>query len=87
MDVPYRKAAFEIIFGKGISRIGEIIDLGLSTDIIKKIGSWLTYNDNRLGQSRYDVKKELKRSPELAAEIEAKIADELRKRMGVTYPT
>lgn len=87
MDVPYRKAAFEIIFGKGISRIGEIIDLGLNTGIIKKIGSWLTYNDYRLGQSRYDVKKELKRNPELAAEIEAKIADEFRKRMGVTYPT
>ncbi len=85
MGIPYRKATFEIIFGKGISRMGEIIDLGLSTGIIKKIDSWLTYNDNRLGQSRYNVKKELKRSPELAAEIEAKIADELRKSTTTKY--
>lgn len=82
MGVPYRKAEFEITFGKGISHTGEIVDLGLSTGVIKKIGSWLIYNDNRLGRCRYLVKKLLNRNPELAEEIAAKIVEKLKNNNG-----
>ena len=72
---PFRKAEFEIAFGEGISRTGELVDLGADLGVIKKSGSWFSYNDSKLGQGREAVKKVLGDNPELADEIEAKIMD------------
>jgi recombination protein RecA len=70
---PFRSAEFEIIFGEGISKIGEIIDMGVELDIIQKSGSWFSYDTNKLGQGRETVKQLLHDNPEMANEIEAKI--------------
>jgi recombination protein RecA len=70
---PFRKAEFEVIFGEGISKIGEIIDLGVEYNIIKKSGSWFSYGDLKLGQGRDATKTLLKDNPELCEELEAKI--------------
>ncbi|MDD2562611.1 MAG: recombinase RecA [Salinivirgaceae bacterium] len=70
---PFRKAEFDIIYGEGISKIGEIIDLGVEFEIVKKAGSWFSYGETRLGQGRDAVKKILLDNPELAQEIETKI--------------
>ena len=72
---PFRKAEFEITFGEGISKVGEIVDLGVEYGIIQKSGSWFSYNETRLAQGRDAVKNVIKDSPELAEEIEAKIMD------------
>ena len=71
---PFRKAEFEIMFGEGISRVGEIVDLGVEYGIIKKSGSWFSYEDSRIGQGREAVKSILKDNPELCDEIAEKIA-------------
>ena len=76
---PFRKAEFEITFGEGISRAGEVVDLGVELGIIKKSGSWFSYGESRLGQGRDAVKKVIKDNPELSAEIEAQIAEALSK--------
>ncbi len=70
---PFRKAEFDIMFGEGISKVGEIVDLGVEYDIIKKSGSWFSYGDTKLAQGRDAVKNVLKDNPQLAAEIEGKI--------------
>lgn len=70
---PFRKAEFEILFGEGISKIGEIIDLGVQFGVIKKSGSWFSYDDTRLGQGRDAVKRIIADNPELSDEIEEKI--------------
>ena len=70
---PFRLAEFDIIFGQGISKTGEIIDLGVQYDIIQKSGSWFSYGGNKLGQGREAVRQILLDNPEMAAEIEAKI--------------
>lgn len=67
---PFRKAEFEILFGEGISKIGEILDLGVEYGIIKKSGSWFSYNDAKLGQGRDATKAVLKDNPELCEELE-----------------
>ncbi len=67
---PFRQGEFDIIYGEGISKIGEIIDIGADKNIIKKSGSWFSYNDTKLGQGRDAVKKLLLDNPELADEIE-----------------
>ena len=73
MAPPFKKAEFDIIFGEGISLIGEIIDLGVEFEIIKKSGSWFSYGDTKIGQGRDAVKQMLKDNPELKEEIEAKV--------------
>lgn len=70
---PFRKAEFDIMFGEGISRSGEIIDLGADLGIIKKSGSWYSYNDTKLGQGRDAAKQCIKDNPELAEELEGLI--------------
>ncbi len=70
---PFRKAEFEITFGEGISKVGEILDLGVEYGIIQKSGSWFSYNDTRLAQGRDAAKNVIKDNPELAEELEAKI--------------
>ena len=74
---PFRKAEFEITFGEGISHVGEIVDLGVELNLIKKSGSWYSYGDARLGQGRDAVKKMLADNPELCDELEAQIAQSL----------
>ena len=74
---PFRKAEFEILFGEGISKIGEIVDLGVEYGIINKSGSWFSYEDTKLGQGADAVKAMLKDNPELAEELEAKIMEKL----------
>ncbi len=70
---PFRKAEFDIIFGEGISKTGEIIDLGVELNIVKKSGSWFSYGETKLGQGRESVKALLIDNPELSEEIEKKI--------------
>lgn len=70
---PFRKAEFDIIYGEGISKTGEIIDLGVELKVIKKSGSWFSYGDTKLGQGRETVRKLLKDNTELALELEEKI--------------
>ncbi|MCK9401328.1 MAG: recombinase RecA [Bacteroidales bacterium] len=74
---PFKKAEFDIMYGQGISRVGEIIDLGADLGIIKKSGSWFSYGETKLGQGRDGVKKLLVDNPELADELEAKIREKL----------
>ena len=75
---PFRKAEFDIMFGVGISRAGEIIDLGVDKGIIKKSGSWFSYGDTKLGQGRDAAKKCIEDNPELADELEAAIMEALK---------
>ena len=75
---PFRKAEFDIMFGEGISRSGEIIDLGAELGIIKKSGSWYSYNDTKLGQGRDAAKQCIQDNPELADELEKLIFDALK---------
>lgn len=74
---PFRKAEFDIIYGEGISKLGEIIDLGVEENIVKKSGSWFSYGDTKLGQGRDAVKTLLADNPELADEIEMKIKESI----------
>ena len=78
MAPPFKKAEFDIVFGEGISRVGEIIDLGVEYGVISKSGSWFSYNDQKLAQGREAVKQLLKDNPELCDEIEAKLREALK---------
>lgn len=71
---PFKKAEFDIMYGEGISKTGEIVDLGVELEIVKKSGSWFSYGDTKLGQGRDAVKTLLRDNPELMAELEKKIA-------------
>ncbi|MGC3978330.1 MAG: recombinase RecA [Paludibacteraceae bacterium] len=72
---PFRKAEFDIMFGEGISRTGEILDMGVELGIVKKSGSWFSYGDTKLAQGRDAAKNVLRDNPELAAELETKIME------------
>ncbi len=76
---PFKKADFDILYGEGISQLGEIVDLGVDLDIIKKSGSWFSYGDTKLGQGRDAVKQIIKDNPELYDELKAKISEALKK--------
>ncbi len=76
---PFRMAEFDIVFGEGISKVGEIIDIGVEKGIVKKAGSWFSYEDTKLGQGRDAVKALFAENPDLAEEIENKIKDILNK--------
>ncbi len=75
---PFRQAEFDLLYGQGISKIGEIIDLGVDLGLIKKSGSWFSYNDTKLGQGRDAVKQLLMDNPELSEELEAKVREALK---------
>jgi len=75
---PFRQAEFDLMFGEGISKVGEIIDIGVDLEIIKKSGSWFSYGDTKLGQGKESVKQLLRDNPELAEELEAKIIDKMQ---------
>ena len=75
---PFRQAEFDLLYGQGISKIGEIIDLGVDLGVLKKSGSWFSYNDTKLGQGRDAVKQLLMDNPELSEELEAKVREALK---------
>lgn len=76
---PFRKAEFDIIYGEGISKTGELVDLATDLELIKKSGSWFSYGDTKLGQGRDAVKQLMKDNPELAEELETKILEAFQK--------
>ena len=78
MAPPFKKAEFDIVYGEGISRVGEIIDLAVEYDVIKKSGSWFSYGESKLAQGREAVKQLLTDNVELCDEIEAKIREALQ---------
>lgn len=75
---PFQSAEFDIMYGEGISKVGEVIDLGVNYEIIKKSGSWFSYGDTKLGQGRDAVKQLLLDNPELQEEVEAKIVEAIK---------
>src|SRR5438046_1377327 len=77
---PFRQAEFDITYGEGISRVGELIDMGIEAKIVEKSGAWLSYGDLRIGQGRENAKQFLKENPQLADEIEAKLRKHLNLR-------
>jgi recombination protein RecA len=80
---PFRSAEFDVIYGQGISKIGEIIDMGVELGIVQKSGSWFSYDTNKLGQGRDTVKQLLIDNPELAAELEGKIRAKIAEEVAV----
>jgi recombination protein RecA len=72
---PFRFAEFDILYGEGISRVGELLDLGLEQRLLTKSGTWLSYGETRLGQGRENARAFLKEHPEVATEIEGKLRD------------
>ena len=74
---PFRKAEFDIMYGKGISKTGEILDLAVEMEIVKKSGSWFSYGETKLGQGRDAVKQLIEDNPELADELETKIKEKV----------
>jgi recombination protein RecA len=77
---PFRKAEFDIMYGEGISREGEIVDLGAELNVIKKSGSWYSYKDSKLAQGRDATKAVIKDNPELADELEKLIFEALKEK-------
>jgi len=77
MAPPFRKAEFDIVFGEGISKIGEVIDLGVEFEIIRKSGSWFSYNETKIGQGRDAVKQIFTDNPALMEEVEAKVREKM----------
>ena len=80
---PFRNAEFDIIFGEGISKVGEILDMGVEMGIVQKSGSWFSYNGDKLGQGREGVKGLLQDNPQLADEIESKIREKIKELQAV----
>ena len=74
---PFKVAAFEILYGEGISRFGELVDLGAQYDIIKKSGTWFSYGENRIGQGKENAKQFLRDNPDIADEVERRIREKL----------
>jgi len=74
---PFREAEFDIIYGKGISRSGELLDLAIAHNIIEKSGSWFSYGNDRLGQGRENARKFMEENPTAAADILAKVREKL----------
>ena len=72
---PFRQAEFDIMYGEGVSKVGEILDTAVDLDIIKKSGSWFSYGDTKLGQGRDAVKDIIKDNPELTEELENKVKE------------
>ena len=76
---PFREAEFDIVYGKGISKEGNILDMAVNLDIIEKAGSWFSYNGSKIGQGRENVKKYLAENPEVMEEVEKKVRDNFAK--------
>ncbi|MNR57715.1 recombinase A [compost metagenome] len=78
MAPPFKTAEFDIMYGEGVSKTGEILDLAVEFEIVKKAGSWFSYGDTKLGQGRDAVKALIKDNPELADELEVKIKEHIK---------
>jgi recombination protein RecA len=74
---PFKQAEFDIMYGSGISREGEIIDLGVQANIVDKAGAWFSYSGNRIGQGKDNVREYLKEHPDMAFEIENRVREQL----------
>ena len=74
---PFKKAEFEILYGEGISRLGELIDMGVEYDMVNKAGSWYSYNDERIGQGKENARAYLLENPEMANEIDQRLRAQL----------
>ena len=84
---PFREAIFDIMYGEGISRQGEVIDLGVECDIVEKSGAWYSYNGERVGKGKDNAREFLKENPDIAKEIEAKIREKLGVKGGDIIPS
>ncbi len=76
---PFREAEFDIVYGEGISKVGNVLDMAVNLDIVEKAGSWFSYNGERIGQGRENVKKYLKENPKMLEEIEGKVRQDFEK--------
>ena len=76
---PFREAEFDVMYGEGISKVGNVLDMAVNLDIIQKSGSWFSYNGERVGQGRENVKKYLKENPDILEEVEQKVRDNFQK--------
>ena len=76
---PFREAEFDVVYGQGISKEGNILDMAVNLDIVEKAGSWFSYDGNRIGQGRENVKKYLRENPKMLEEIEAKVREDFEK--------
>ena len=76
---PFREAEFDVMYGEGISKVGNVLDMAVNLDIIQKAGSWFSYNGERIGQGRENVKKYLKENPEMLEDIEEKVRENFAK--------
>ncbi len=83
---PFKKAEFEILYGEGISRMGELIDMGVQHDIVDKAGAWYSYNGERIGQGKENSRAWLKEHPEVANEIEGSLREKLMPHAGTVHP-
>ena len=83
---PFKKAEFEILYGEGISRMGELIDMGVQHDIVDKAGAWYSYNGERIGQGKENSRAWLKEHPEVANEIEGSLREKLMPNAGTVHP-
>ncbi len=83
---PFKKAEFEILYGEGISRMGELIDMGVQHDIVDKAGAWYSYNGERIGQGKENSRAWLKEHPEVASEIETSLREKLMPHAGTVHP-
>ncbi len=83
---PFKKAEFEILYGEGISRTGEIIDMGVQNGLVDKAGAWYSYNGERIGQGKENSRAWLKEHPEVAGEIEARLREKLMPHAGKVHP-
>jgi recombination protein RecA len=79
---PFRQAEFDILYGEGISRLGEILELGVQAGVVEKSGAWYAYKKDRIGQGKDNAREYLREHPELASELEAKI----REKLGIANP-
>jgi recombination protein RecA len=82
MAPPFRQAVFEILYGEGISREGELIELGVEHGLVKKSGAWYSYDGNRIGQGKDNVRQFLKDNPDMAADIERQVREKLLPKKG-----
>ena len=76
---PFREAEFDVVYGEGISKAGNILDMAVNLDIIEKAGSWFSYDGNRIGQGRENVKKYLQDNPDVLKEVEEKVRENFAK--------
>jgi len=82
MAPPFKEVEFDIVFGKGISRVGEIVDIGVEQNIIEKTGPWYAYNEMRIGQGRENAKEFMTTHPDIAQEIMGKIRENFNAKKG-----